>query len=69
MMVIFGQMKKIFPLELEEDFHRQLKHVAIDARMTLHAWIINALKEQINNDGACSKRKAKSSDQTERPDR
>ncbi len=41
-------MKKIFPIELEEDLHRQLKHAAIDADMSLHAWIIKVLTENVN---------------------
>ncbi len=40
-------MKKVFPIELEEDLHRQLKHTAIDADMSLHAWIIKVLSESV----------------------
>ena len=50
-------MKKIFPIELEEDLHRQLKHAAIDAGMPLHALIIRTLEENVNNKGTVSKKK------------
>lgn len=42
-------MKKVFPLELEEDLHRQLKHAAIDSDMSLHAWIVKVLTENVNH--------------------
>jgi predicted HicB family RNase H-like nuclease len=52
-------MKKIFPIELEEDLHRQLKHAAIDAGMSLHALIIRTLEENVNHKGTVLKKKIK----------
>ncbi len=52
-------MMKIFPLELEEDLHRQLKHAAIDAGMSLHALIIRTLEENVNQKRTVSKKKIK----------
>jgi predicted DNA-binding ribbon-helix-helix protein len=49
-------MKKIFPIELEEDLHRQLKHAAIDAGMTLHALILRTLEENVNHKGNALKK-------------
>jgi hypothetical protein len=53
---------KIFPIELEEDLHRRMKHAAIDSGMTLHAWIIKTLKTTINYKDVASKRAKKPSD-------
>jgi predicted HicB family RNase H-like nuclease len=55
-------MKKIFPIELEETLHRQLKHAAIDAGMSLHALIIRTLEENVNHKGAVSKKKIRTRD-------
>jgi predicted HicB family RNase H-like nuclease len=55
-------MKKIFPLELEEDLHRQLKHAAIDAGMSLHALIIRTLEENVNHSGTASRKKIRNPD-------
>jgi hypothetical protein len=52
-------MKKIFPIELEEGLHRQLKHAAIDAGMSLHALIIKALEDNVNHKGTLSNSKKK----------
>jgi hypothetical protein len=61
-MVFFACMKKIFPIELEESLHRQLKHAAIDAGMSLHALIIRTLEENVNHKGTISKRKMRNRD-------
>jgi predicted HicB family RNase H-like nuclease len=55
-------MKKIFPIELEEGLHRQLKHAAIDAGMSLHALIIRALEDNVNHKGILSKKKIRTRD-------
>lgn len=55
-------MKKIFPLELEEDLHRLLKHAAIDAGMSLHALIIRTLEENVNHKGTVFKKKIRNPD-------
>jgi hypothetical protein len=61
-MVAWLYMKKIFPIELEEDLHRQLKHAAIDAGMTLHALILRTLEENVNHKGNSLKKKIKDRD-------
>jgi len=55
-------MKKIFPVELEEGLHRQLKHAAIDAGISLHAFIIKTLAENINHKAVSLKKKNKNLD-------
>jgi hypothetical protein len=55
-------MKKIFPIELEEVLHRQLKHAAIDAGMSLHALIIKTLEENVNHKGNVQKKKIRNRD-------
>lgn len=50
-------MKKIFPVELEEELHRQLKHAAIDAGVSLHALIIRTLEENVNHKGTAPRKK------------
>ena len=40
--------KKTFPIEIEEQLHRRLKHAAIDAGTTLHALIVSVLEEHVN---------------------
>ncbi len=55
-------MKKIFPIELEESLHRQLKHAAIDAGMSLHELIIRTLEENVNHKGTISKKKMRNRD-------
>jgi len=61
-MVLIVCMKKIFPIELEEGLHRQLKHAAIDAGMSLHALIIRTLEENVNHKGPLSKKKVRNRD-------
>jgi predicted HicB family RNase H-like nuclease len=55
-------MKKIFPIELEEGLHRQLKHAAVDAGISLHALIIRALEDNVNHKGTLSKKKIRTRD-------
>jgi len=38
-----SKTKKTFPLEIEENLHKALKHKAIESDMSLHAYIIDAL--------------------------
>lgn len=52
-------MNKVFPIEIEEDLHRRMKHAAIDAGLTLHEWIIRALEERVGIDGKTEKRSVK----------
>jgi len=40
---------KTFPLQLEDDLHRRLKHAAVDADVSLHEWILTALKEKLDH--------------------
>jgi hypothetical protein len=61
-MVFFVRMKKIFPIELEEGLHRQLKHAAIDEGISLHALIIRTLEENVNHKGTPSKKRMRSRD-------
>jgi len=44
-------MNKTFPLQLDEELHKRAKHAAIDDGVTLHDWIINALKEKVGTGG------------------
>ena len=44
--------KKTFPLEIEENLHKALKHKAIESDMSLHAYIIDALVSRINEETA-----------------
>ena len=56
-------MKKVFPVELEEELHRRLKHAAIDAGMTLHDLIVQVLEEQVDTNGAKLVKKGHANDQ------
>lgn len=62
-------MKKVFPIELEEDLHRRIKHAAIDAGITLHAWIVKVLEENVDHNGAASKQRSMNHDKSKRNDR
>ena len=42
-------MTKIFPVQLPEELHRQLKHASIDDGMSLHDWILKTLQERVGN--------------------
>jgi hypothetical protein len=44
-------MPKTFPIELEENLHKQAKIAAIRDGMTLHEWIVRSLKEKLNGHG------------------
>jgi hypothetical protein len=44
-------VKKTFPLDLDEDLHRRLKHAAIDAGLTLQAFILRVLEEHVDHNG------------------
>ena len=48
-------MKKVFPIEIEEHLHRQLKHAAIDAGLTLHAFVIKVLRDRVMSDGRAAR--------------
>jgi hypothetical protein len=56
---VIHTMNKVFPVELEEDLHRRMKHAAIDAGLTLHEWIIKTLREKLGMDGEPEKRSVK----------
>jgi predicted HicB family RNase H-like nuclease len=45
-----SKTKKTFPLEIEENLHKALKHKAIESDMSLHAYIIDALISRVNED-------------------
>ncbi len=40
-------MNKTFPVQLDEELHKRVKHAAIDEGTTLHDWIVNVLKERV----------------------
>jgi predicted HicB family RNase H-like nuclease len=42
--------KKTFPLEIEDNLHKALKHKAIESDMSLHAYIIEALALRVRED-------------------
>jgi len=44
--------KKTFPLEIEDNLHKALKHKAIESDMSLHAFIIDALASRVREDSA-----------------
>jgi hypothetical protein len=56
-------MKKVFPIELEKDLHRRLKHAAIDAGMTLHDLILRVLGEHVDHNGSKSNKTERRYDQ------
>jgi len=45
-----SKTKKTFPLEIEENLHKALKHKAIESDMSLHAYIIDALVSRVNEE-------------------
>ncbi len=47
-----SKTRKTFPLEIEESLHKALKHKAIESNMSLHAYIIDALAAQVNEEKA-----------------
>ena len=47
-----SKTKKTFPLEIDENLHKALKHKAIESDMSLHAYIIDALVSRINEETA-----------------
>jgi predicted HicB family RNase H-like nuclease len=51
-------MTKIFPVQLPEELHRELKHASIDDGMSLHEWIVKTLQERVKN-GAPKKKLAR----------
>jgi hypothetical protein len=42
---------KTFPLHLDEDLHRSIKHAAIDEGITMREWILRAAYERLSNEG------------------
>jgi len=40
-------MNKTFPVQLNEELHKRLKHAAIDEGITLHDWIIKVLEQKV----------------------
>ena len=47
-----SKSKKTFPLEIEENLHKALKHKAIESDMSLHAYIIDALVSRVKEETA-----------------
>jgi len=47
-----SKSRKTFPLEIEESLHKALKHKAIESNKSLHAYIIEALVSQVNDESA-----------------
>jgi predicted HicB family RNase H-like nuclease len=45
-----SKTKKTFPLEIEENLHKALKHKAIESDMSLHAYIIDVLISRVNEE-------------------
>ena len=43
-------MNKTFPVQLDEELHKRLKHAAIDEGITLHDWIIRVLEEKVGTE-------------------
>lgn len=39
---------KTFPLHMDEDLHKKLKHASIDEGKSLHAYILDVLKTQVD---------------------
>lgn len=44
--------RKTFPLEIEENLHKALKHKAIEADQTLHNFIIETLSASVQEEPA-----------------
>ncbi len=38
---------KTFPLRMDDQLHRALKHAALDEGVTLHEWILRILKQRL----------------------
>jgi predicted HicB family RNase H-like nuclease len=45
-----SKTKKTFPIEIEENLHKALKHKAIELDMSLHAYIIDTLVSRVNEE-------------------
>jgi len=62
-------MTKTFPVQLNEELHRRVKHAAIDDGLTLHDWIVKVLAEKVGIPGtnANDSRKRKSGQNRRQP--
>jgi predicted HicB family RNase H-like nuclease len=40
---------KTFPILVDDDLHKRIKHAAIDEGLTLHQWVIDALMKKIRD--------------------
>jgi hypothetical protein len=58
-------MEKVFPIRIDDTLHRRMKHAAIDAGMTLHAWIVRVLEEHACCDGSASTKRPRKSDESQ----
>jgi predicted HicB family RNase H-like nuclease len=45
-------MEKIFPIRINNELHRKIKHAAIDEGITLHNWITQAIEEKADNNSS-----------------
>lgn len=59
-------MNKIFPVQLDEELHKRVKHAAIDEGITLHDWIVKALKEKVEGTNANNSAKRSSKNNSRR---
>ena len=50
---------KTFPLQIDDDLHRRMKHAAIDEELTLHEWVIAAINERLEAWGRVQSEKAR----------
>jgi predicted HicB family RNase H-like nuclease len=49
-MKVPSKSTKTFPLEIDENLHKALKHKAIESDMTLHAFIIDMLVSRVSEE-------------------
>ena len=54
-------MNKTFPVQLDEELHKRVKHAAIDEGTTLQDWIVNVLKQRVGMEETNAQRPAKRS--------
>ncbi len=45
-------MRKTFPLQLNDDLHKQMKHASFDAGQTLHDWVLSAITQRLGTESS-----------------
>ena len=54
---------KTFPIQLDDELHKKIKHAAIEKDLPVHAWIINAITNQLQDEKKSPRKEGKNNNE------